>query len=318
MSDRYLVTGGAGFIGSSIAGALSSDEDVVVVDDLSTGNLSNIMPLIDAGKVVFERGSVTDLDFMRRVTKGIDVVFHQAAIPSVPRSIANPAATHHANATGTLTCLIACRENGIRKLVYASSSSVYGDTPTLPKMEGMSPSPMSPYAASKLAGENYCRAFSASMGVKTVCLRYFNVYGPRQDPSSQYAAVIPRFIKASLEHGEVRIFGDGTQTRDFTYVGDVVEANILAARSGATGVYNIASGNRVSISKLTQMIIGLTGGIVSVIHVDSRPGDVMHSLADISQAREHLGYFPKYQLERGLQETVRHMSGAAMAVQDNR
>lgn len=308
MSDKFLVTGGAGFIGSNIARALSSDNEVVVVDDLSTGNISNIKSLIDTGKVVFEHGSVTDLDFMRRVTRGIDVVFHEAAIPSVPRSIANPAATHHANATGTLTCLIASRENRIRKLVYASSSSVYGDTPTLPKIEEMPPSPMSPYAASKLAGENYCRAFSASMGLKTACLRYFNVYGPRQDPSSQYAAAIPKFIKASLEGGRISINGDGTQTRDFTYVGDVVEANMLAAKVDVTGVFNIAAGRRVSVNDLVQMIIGLTGERIEIEHLESRPGDVKHSLADISRARACLGYSPKYQLEQGLKETVRYFS----------
>lgn len=304
MADKILVTGGAGFIGSNLAWELSSDNDVVVVDDLSTGNLGNIKPLIDEGRVVFVRGSVTDLDFMRRVSNGIDYIFHEAAIPSVPRSFANPIASHDANAGGTLVTLIAAAENSVRKVIYASSSSAYGDTPTLPKQEDMAPRPLSPYAVSKLAGEYYCGVFSKARGLDTVCLRYFNVYGPRQDPESQYAAVIPRFIKAALSNGSITVYGDGSQTRDLTYVNDVIMANKLAAKTDATGVYNVGSGSRVSIGDLAEMICDLTGREVPITHSARRPGDVEHSLADISRARAAFGYEPKHTLESGLRETI--------------
>jgi len=230
-------------------------------------------------------------------------VFHQAAIPSVPRSVENPLASHEANATGTLNVLSAARDNGVRKVVYASSSSVYGDTPVLPKREDMPPNPQSPYAVTKLAGEYYCRVFQKVYGLATVCLRYFNVYGPGQNPDSQYAAAIPRFIKRGSEGSPPIIFGDGEQTRDFTFVRDVVEANILAAESDARGVFNIGRGEGISINRLAELIIGLVAQNIKPVHEEPRPEDIRHSLADISRAKS-FGYRPEYSLEEGLRETI--------------
>lgn len=307
-SKAVAVTGGAGFIGSHLAeGLLKRRYKVIILDDLSTGKLENIRMLIKGeesrNSVEFVHGSITDLPLLKKVFQGIDYVFHQAAIPSVPRSIENPGATHEANITGTLNVLLAARDNGVKKVIYASSSSVYGDTPTLPKKEDMSPNPQSPYAITKLAGEYYCQVFHQVYGLPTVCLRYFNVYGPRQDPNSQYAAVIPRFIRKVLDNRPPIIFGDGEQTRDFTYIKDVVDANILAAESDATGVYNIGRGERVSINRLAELVIKLVGNSVKLVHEEPRPGDIKHSLADISKARQ-FGYNSKYNLEEGLRETI--------------
>ena len=255
------------------------------------------------GGVEFIEGSITDLALLGELFRGVQYVFHQAAVPSVPRSIAAPQASHEANATGTLNVLIAARDNAVKKVVYASSSSVYGDTPTLPKREDMSPDPRSPYAVAKLAAEHYCRVFHLVYGLPTACLRYFNVYGPRQDPDSQYAAVIPRFIRLALNGRPPVIYGDGEQTRDFTFIRDVVEANISSAEGEASGVFNIGCGHRISINTLAGLILGLLDSKVTPAHEEPRPGDVLHSLADISRARA-FGYNPRYGLEQGLQETI--------------
>ena len=314
---RIVVTGGAGFIGSHLVEELiRRGNQVIVLDDLSTGKLENIKHLIEQpghperfrNTPQFIRGSVTDLPLLRKVFQGIDYVFHQAAIPSVPRSVENPRATHEANITGTLNVLLASRDNGVKKVIYASSSSVYGDTPTLPKTEDMPPDPQSPYAITKLAGEYYCQVFHHLYGLPTVCLRYFNVYGPRQDPTSQYAAVIPIFIRRVLDNRPPIIFGDGEQTRDFTFVKDVVEANILAAQSDAAGVYNIGTGQRVSINKLAELVIKLVGDSLEPVHAEPRLGDIRHSLADISRARQ-FGYNPRYNLQQGLTETINALLG---------
>jgi UDP-glucose 4-epimerase len=305
--NTAIVTGGAGFIGSHLAeGLLKRGYRVVILDDLSTGKRENIEPLLTQGDIQFIEGSVTDLPLLTTMFQGVSYVFHLAAIPSVPRSIEDPRAIHEANITGTLNVLLAARDNGVRKVVYASSCAVYGDTASLPAAEDMFPNPQSPYAVAKLAGEYYCRVFRQVYGLPTVCLRYFNVYGPGQDPGSEYAAVIPRFIDRILKDESLFIFGDGEQTRDFTFIKDVVDANVLAAESDAAGVYNIGRGERISINRLAELLIELTGSGVELVHQASRPGDITHSLADISRARE-FGYSPRYSLEEGLRETISAM-----------
>jgi len=303
---RIVITGGAGFIGSNLAEvlALAPNNEVCVVDDLSTGRVENI-PI--ASGIEFIKGSITDLQLMNEVLADADFVFHQAALPGVQRSIEDPAHANEVNIRGTLNVLMAARDAGVKKVIYASSSSVYGDTPELPKREGMTPNPLSPYAVTKLVGEYYCKVFNDVYGLSTISLRYFNVYGPRQDPHSEYAAVIPRFVSRVLKGEPPIIYGDGQQTRDFTFVKDVVNANILAMNSEATGVYNIASGRRISIQELATLITRLTGRDSDLEPVFDKPrkGDVRHSLADISRARAVMGYKPEYSLERGLEETLR-------------
>ena len=302
---RVVVTGGAGFIGSHLAEELARrGYYVIILDDVSTGKIENIELLLKQGTVEFIQGSITDFPLLRKLFQGIDYVFHQAAIPSVARSIENPQVTHEVNVTGTLKVLLAARDNRVRKVIYASSSSVYGDTPTLPKSEDMVPNPQSPYAVTKLAGEFYCRVFQEVYGLPAVCLRYFNVYGPRQDPHSQYAAVIPSFIKRVSEKSPPIIFGDGEQTRDFTFVKDAVEANLLVAESNTTGIFNIGGGESISINQLARLTVKLIGNNIEPIYAEPRPGDIRHSLADISRAKG-FGYNPKYGLEEGLRETIR-------------
>jgi UDP-glucose 4-epimerase len=300
---KVIVTGGAGFIGSHLTDELiRQGYKVIVLDNLSTGRMSNIEPFL--GKAGFVQGSVTDLPLLKKLFPGIDYVFHQAAIPSVPRSVRNPRASHNANITGTLNVLLAARDNGVKKVVYASSSSVYGESETLPKIEDMIPNPQSPYAVTKLAGEYYCKVFQEIYGLNTASLRYFNVYGPRQDPDSPYAAVIPIFFSSALAGKPPVIFGDGEQSRDFTFVKDVAEANILAAETQASGVINIGSSKRVTINHLARLIIELVGNTaIKPVYKDPRPGDIVHSLADISKAAS-FGYQPKYSLEEGLKETL--------------
>jgi len=302
---KYIVTGGAGFIGSHIVEELARQKhDVVIVDNLFSGKMENIRPFLPHERVTFVQGSITDLPLLKENFSGADGVFHEAAIASVPRSIANPIATNEANVTGTLNVLIAARDCGVKKVVFASSSSVYGDTPTLPKHEEMKPAPLSPYAVSKLAGEQYLNAFSRVYGLQTVSLRYFNVFGPRQDPASGYAAVIPKFITSILAHRSPVIFGDGGQTRDFTFVKDVVQANIRAMESGAQGLFNVAYCKRINLLDLAGAIMEITGITVPLTFEPPRAGDVRDSLADISRAKEAFGYAPEYTVQSGLEATI--------------
>ncbi len=304
-----IVTGGAGFIGSHLAGEVARQGyRVIIVDDLSTGKVENIKGLLEEGRVEFVQASVTDLPLLKELFQGVDLVFHLAAIPSVPRSIENPLRSHEVNTTGTLNALLAASENGVRKVIYASSSSVYGDTPTLLKSEDMPANPLSPYTVTKVTSEYYCRVFQEVYGLATVSLRYFNVYGPRQDADSQYAAVIPRFIKRVFRGEAPIIFGDGEQTRDFSFVGDAVAATVLAALSDATGVFNVGGGRSITINRLARLIIRLSGNSIEPVYSNPRPGDVRHSLADISRAMA-FGYRPEYHIEAGLKETIKWLSG---------
>jgi UDP-glucose 4-epimerase len=299
-----IVTGGAGFIGSHLSEELANrGYRVVIIDDLSIGKKQNIEKLIKQANVEFHQGSVTHLTRLQQLFKGADYVYHQAAIPSVTRSVENPLASHDTNITGTLNVLMAAKDNGVKKVIYASSSSVYGDTPTLPKNEKMPLNPQSPYAVTKLTSEYYCQVFQQIYGLATVSLRYFNVYGPRQDPNSEYAAVIPRFIKRVSQGQSPIIFGDGEQTRDFTFVSDVVEANILFAENSINGIFNIGSGNNITINKLATTVVKMMGKDFDPVHQAPRPGDIKHSLADISKARG-FGYNPRHSLEQGLKQTI--------------
>jgi len=301
----YVITGGAGFIGSNLVEALvNKGERVVVIDDLSTGRLENIRPFMD--KIEFVEGSILDLELLNRIFKGADFVLHQAAIPSVPRSIADPIASNAVNITGTLNVLVAARNAGVKRVVYASSSSAYGDTPTMPKVETMPTKVMSPYALMKLTGETYCRLFSEIYELETVALRYFNVFGPRQDPDSQYSAVIPIFIKAILEGKPPKIFGDGTTSRDFCYIQNVVNANLLActAEGVAGDVFNIACGEQTTLTMLVEKINNILGKDIDAVHDAERPGDIKHSLADISKAKRLLGYEVEVPFDEGLKKTI--------------
>jgi len=310
MSELYLVTGAAGFIGSNIIRRLVQERKRVrAIDNFSTGKRENIEPILSS--IDFTEADVRDLTLMRRLTEGVDYVLHQAAIPSVPRSIADPLATNDANVTGALSVLVASRDSGVKRVVYASSSSVYGDTPTLPKNEDMPTKPLSPYAVAKYAGELYHQVFYRVYGLETVCLRYFNVFGPWQDPNSQYSAAIPKFVIALLSGKSPTIYGDGTQTRDFTFVENVVEANLLACQAkGAAGqVFNIGCGRSTSINILAQILADIVGTKVEPQYVEPRRGDVTHSLADIGKARETLGYHAEISVEEGLHSTVEWYRG---------
>ena len=297
---KVVVTGGAGFIGSNLAEELSNRYEVTVLDDLATGRESNLSGL----DVEFVRGSILDTELLARTFRDAGFVFHEAALPSVQRSVEDPAQSNLVNVNGTLNVLLAARDAGVKKVLFASSSSVYGDTPVLPKVESMTPNPMSPYAITKLTDEYYCRVFTSLYGLPTVALRYFNVFGPRQDPKSQYAAVIPNFISRILAGEPPVIHGDGRQTRDFTFVRDVVRANILAAESDAVGVFNVACQKRIDLLELAGTIMDLVGTRVDPVHEPARPGDVRDSLADISRARDAFGYAPAYTLTDGLKETI--------------
>jgi UDP-N-acetylglucosamine/UDP-N-acetyl-alpha-D-glucosaminouronate 4-epimerase len=306
LSGIALVTGGAGFIGSHIAAALeTSGARVRVIDDLSTGHRENIEEI--GGKVDFIQASLNDHDAVRRALEDVEVVFHEAAIPSVPRSVSDPLETHVACVDATLSLLMAAREKGVRRVIYAASSSAYGDQPTLPKHEEMRPDPVSPYAVAKLAGEYYCQTFTRVYGLETISLRYFNVFGPRQDPSSQYSGVISRFIGALMSGERPVIYGDGEHSRDFTYVSNVVDANLSAAETsrGIGEVINVANGERISLNALLDELKSLTGkDDVEANYQQPRPGDVVHSLADISRARDYLNYEPRMKLREGLQLTI--------------
>ncbi|MDZ4042091.1 MAG: SDR family oxidoreductase [Eubacteriales bacterium] len=305
MSTTCLVTGGAGFIGSNLSIALlHRGLHVRVLDNYSTGRAENLRGYEQEIEVI--NGDIRSVDDVTRATKGVDVVFHQAALPSVPRSVADPLTSNEYNVTGTLNLFIGARDQGVRRVVYASSSSVYGNTQVLPKVETMIPRPMSPYAVSKLTGEIYGRVFAELYGLETVGLRYFNVFGPRQDPSSQYAAVIPKFITFLINGRRPTVFGDGEQSRDFTFISDVVEANILAATTEGVGgeVFNIACGQRISLNELLKVLRDIIGSRLGADYTDPRPGDVKHSLADIDKARRLLNYSPKTGVEEGLRKTV--------------
>lgn len=310
---QYLVTGGAGFIGSNIVEELlRRGEQVRVLDNLATGRRGNIQPFL--GDIEFIEGSINDAQLLQQAMKGVDYVLHQAALPSVPRSVEDPLSSHEANATGTMKVLIAARDAPVERVVFASSSSVYGESPTLPKRESMPTQPLSPYAVSKLAGEEYCKVFTRAYGLPTVALRYFNVFGPRQDPKSQYAAAIPGIASAMLRGEPPTIYGDGLQTRDFTYVSNVVSANLRACTSTeAIGLsINIACGQRITLLDLVDQLNVLLGTEIEPNFAPERPGDVKHSLADISVAESELGYRTEVGFREGLARTLEALRAAAV------
>jgi UDP-glucose 4-epimerase len=301
------VTGGAGFIGSSIARRLVERGDRVrVIDDLSSGKRANLGEAVERGEIELVEASILDEAALSRVVAGVDVVFHEAAISSVSRSLAEPLTIHEVNATGTLRVLVAAQKAGVRRVVYASSASAYGDSPEPRKAETLLPRPLSPYAASKLAGEHYCAIFHAVFGLETVALRYFNVFGPQQDPASEYAAVIPRFVLAALQGRPATVFGDGEQTRDFCYVDDVVAANLAAAAApqAAGGVFNIATGHPTSLNQILALLGEIVGRPVAHLFEPSREGDIRHSLADVARAERALGYKSTVSLVEGLRRTL--------------
>ncbi len=327
--DRYLVTGGAGFIGSNIVDALlSRKKQVVVLDNFSTGRWENIERIVnihglkknkdfitikdrdelsaDDYQLLIIEGDMRDLKVCKMAVQGVSYVLHQGALPSVPRSVSDPATTNDVNIKGTLNVLLAARDEGVKRFVFASSSSVYGDTPVLPKVETMPQNPLSPYALSKLTGEFYAILFYRLYGLSTVSLRYFNIFGPAQDPSSQYAAVIPKFITSILAGVSPHIYGDGEQSRDFTYVGDCVKANLLAcmAEDVSGEVFNVAGGKKTTVNELFKKIRDILNSSIGPEYKPPRPGDVRHSLADISKAEKMLGYNPDVSLEEGLRRTI--------------
>ena len=304
--SKYVVTGGAGFIGSAIVRGLLREgaRQVVVLDNLLTGHQENLDEVRDA--IEFERADIRRYEEIAPILRGADVVFHEAAIPSVPRSIDEPALSHEVNIDGTFNVLRAAAAGGVRRLVYAASSSAYGDSAVLPKVENMLPRPKSPYALQKLTGEYYAQIFAATFGVETVSLRYFNVYGPRQDPSSQYSGVLSVFIKAVVERRSPAIFGDGEQSRDFTYVEDVVDLNLKAARaSGVSGrLYNGGNGGRITLNQAWRLLQMFEGVTIPAIYGPPRPGDVRDSQADTTAAVAELGHAPRFPFEEGLRLTL--------------
>jgi len=306
ISSKFLVTGGAGFIGSNLTEELiAQGAKVTVIDNFVTGFRENLDEI--KGDLDFVEGDINDTALLAKILPGVDCIFHQAALPSVPRSVENPVETHQACVNGTFNLLNAARNAGVRRVIYAASSSAYGDQPTLPKVETMRPEPLSPYAAAKLVGEYYCGVFYNVYGLETLCLRYFNVFGPRQNPSSAYSGVISRFIDALMSGGRPTIFGDGEQSRDFTFVANVVAANIAAATTdkGIGKVMNVANGERVSLNELLASLKTITGRTdIEAEYLPARKGDVMHSQADNTLAVECLGYKKVVGLEEGLQKTI--------------
>ena len=304
--NTFLVTGGAGFIGSHLAEALTKRGDaVVVLDDFSTGKRENLAHLAEKVRVI--EGSITDPDVCQQAVAGVDYVLHEAALPSVPRSVEDPLTANDANITGTLNMLVAARDAGVKRFVYAASSAAYGDTPTLPKVETMLPNPLSPYAVGKLTGEMYCEVFHGLYGLETVALRYFNVFGPRQDPESQYAAVIPKFVTLFFQNESPLIHGDGEQSRDFTHVDNVVHANLLACqapKAAAGQVFNCACGENMTLNELAGILQELTGSDAAPQHGPPRPGDIKHSTADIAKVRDLLGFEPCVTTRQGLEQVV--------------
>jgi nucleoside-diphosphate-sugar epimerase len=311
-----LVTGGAGFIGSNLCHLLAGHGlGVRVLDNLSTGRLANLADI--ESQVDFVEGDLADLRRVSEAMRGADFVLHHAALPSVPRSIEQPLASHAANATGTLNVLVAAQAAGVKRLVYASSSSVYGNSPALPKQESMAAAPVSPYAATKLAGEHYCRVFHHLHSLEVVVLRYFNVFGPRQDPDSPYAAVIPRFIKSLLSGEPPTIYGDGEQSRDFTYVDNVAQANLLALTAPAAPgrILNIACQQATTLNQLSKMLNSILEVDLAPRYAPARPGEARHSLADVSLAASVLGYQPIITVEDGLRRTARYWRGQCRVAQ---
>ncbi len=309
VSRVFVVTGGAGFIGSHLVERLLADHPdatIRVLDDFSTGRMANLPFAPAAGaRLQIVRGDVRDLAAVERVVAGAAVVFHQAAMRSVPRSVADPLGANDHNVNGTLNVLEAARRAGVKRVVYASSSSVYGDRPELPKREDQPPAPISPYAVSKAAGEQYAAVWHRLYGVQTIGLRYFNVFGPRQDPASEYAAVIPRFILWALRGQPLEVHGDGLQSRDFTYIDNVVDANCRAAQvPEAAGVFNVGCGDRVSLLDIVARLVTLIGHPLERVHSPSRAGDVPHTLADIERAGKLLGYTPMVGFDEGLRRTL--------------
>ena len=301
-----LVTGGVGFIGSNLSRALSKNgSNVIVLDDFSTGRRENVLDFDSLGIKLIE-ADISDQEKTSTYFSGIDYVFHQAAVPSVPRSIAEPWLTNNSNVNGTLAVLENCRLNNVEKLVYAASSSAYGDTEVLPKEVSMNPSPLSPYAVQKLSGEMYCKTYFDNFGLRTTSLRYFNVYGPYQDPNSEYSAVIPIFIKKALENEPITIFGDGTTSRDFTFIEDVIQANLRAALSTKSDghVVNVAYGDRFTLTDLAKKIIDSLGSNSMIEYSDFRKGDVLHSLADLTATKNLINYNPEFDLSAGLSKTI--------------
>lgn len=302
---NYLVTGGAGFIGSNIVIELVKKcYKVKVIDNLATGNEDNLKSVKD--KIEFIKGDICDLSLLKKKIEDVDFVLHQAAIPSVQRSVEDPLRTYKSNVEGTLKLLVAVRDSNVKRLVYASSSSVYGAIKDLPKKEDMSTVPISPYALTKLAGEQYCKLFYDLYGIETVSLRYFNVFGPNQNPDSEYAAVIPKFIKAILNDKQPEIYGDGLQSRDFSYVGNVVNANLLACEAKNVGgeTFNIACGKRYNLLELVKKVNQILGKNIRPRFAEERKGDIKHSLAEIRKAKEKLGYEVKFDFEEGLKKTI--------------
>lgn len=303
----YLITGVAGFIGSSLARELlKRGEKVRGIDNFSTGKKENLAEI--SGEIDFGEADLFDLDAMRLACAGVDYVLHQAAIPSVPKSVLDPIGSNRANVDGTVNLVVAARDAKVKRVIYAASSSAYGDTPTLPKHEDMTPDPISPYAVAKLASERYMISFYRCYGLETVSLRYFNIFGPRQDPSSPYSGVLAKFITQMLSGQQPTIFGDGEQSRDFTYIDNAVEANLLACKAPAEQVagkvFNVATGRRVTLNETFKLLQKLTAYAGPAIHGPERDGDIKHSLADISLAEKHLGYRPKVNFEDGLRQTV--------------
>ena len=312
----HLITGIAGFIGSSIARALlERGEQVRGIDNLATGKRENIKEIAD--RIDFHEADLLDLDAMKEACHGVECVYHQAAIPSVPKSVLDPLGSNQANVDGTVNILIAARDAKVRRVVYAASSSAYGDTPTLPKREDMTPNPISPYAVAKLASEYYMVSFFRCYGLETVSLRYFNIFGPRQDPTSPYSGVLAKFITQMLRGEQPTIFGDGSQSRDFTYIDNAVSANLLAAQAPtakvAGRVFNVATGTRVDLNQTFELLKKMTGYSGNVKYAAERGGDIKHSLADITLATKALGYEPKVNFEEGLQRTVEWYRGQSKA-----
>lgn len=301
----YLVTGGAGFIGSALVRELlRRGEQVRVVDNFLTGKPENLSEVLH--RIEFQEVDLSDLERLRPALAGVDYVLHQAALPSVPLSVTDPVTSNQMNIDATLNLLVAARDAGVKRVVYAASSSAYGDTPTLPKLESMPSNPISPYAITKLVGEMYAKVFTQTYGLETVSLRYFNIFGPRQDPTSPYSGVLSLFITSLLQGKQPTIFGDGEQSRDFTFIDNAVQANLLACKAPQVvgKVLNVATGERQTLNKTFATLRRIIGADVEPIYAAPRPGDILHSQADITQARQHLGYEPTVLFEEGLEKTV--------------